>query len=131
MISFTVEGDPVPKGRPRHGNGRTFTPKRTTDAEKRIAEVAVGLDVTPYDQPVRVSLQFWCATRRRTDLDNLMKLVCDALNKIAYTDDHHIHVLRGRLHRAALGEQPRTEVRIEPLGAGAPPAANGSRLSTS
>lgn len=115
MISFALLGDPVSKGRPRHGQGRTFTPKRTRDAEQKIRDYVTALGVVPYDVPVRVALTFYCATRRRTDLDNLEKLVCDALNRLAYADDHLIHAKTSRLHRAALGETPRTEVRIEAL----------------
>lgn len=114
-LTFVFNGDPIPKGRPRHGRGHSFTPKRTRDAEQAIRDVASELLPEPFNVPVRVSVTFWCATRRRTDLDNLMKLVCDALNGIAYTDDHLIHSLRGRLHRRAVGETPRTEVRISPL----------------
>ena len=114
-FTFVLDGDPVPKGRPRHGKWNSFTPQRTRDAEQKIRDFAGELLAEPFDVPVRVSLTFWCATRRRTDLDNLMKLVCDALNGIAYTDDHLIHSLRGRLHRRAAGEHPRTEVRITPI----------------
>jgi crossover junction endodeoxyribonuclease RusA len=112
-LSFTIDGDPVPKGRPRHGRGRTFTPKRTLDAEQHIRDIVTPLIDVPFDEPVRVSMTFWCATRRRTDIDNLIKLVLDALNRTAFTDDHLVHHLYGRVHRRALGETPRTEVRIE------------------
>lgn len=112
---FTFEGDPIPKGRPRHGRGHSFTPKRTRDAEQAIRDSVAGAGIVPYDVPVRVSAVFYCKTARRTDLDNLLKLVTDALNGVAYTDDHLIHSLRGRLYRKNLAETPRTEVRIEPL----------------
>lgn len=115
-MRFVLDGDPVPKGRPRHGRGHSFTPKRTRDAEQSIRDQVAELGLVPHDVPVAVSLTFYCKTRRRTDLDNLMKLVTDALNGIAYTDDHLIHRLHGRLFRAAIAEHPRTEVRIEPLG---------------
>lgn len=118
-LHFTLDGDPIPKGRPRHGNGRSFTPQRTRDAEQSIRDRVSLLDLTPYDGPVAVSLTFWCATRRRTDLDNMVKLVTDALNGLAYTDDHLIHRISARLHRRAIGEAPRTEVRIESLGSAA------------
>lgn len=114
-LTFVLEGDPIPKGRPRHGRGHSFTPKRTRDAEQAIRDHLEQYQLDPFDVPVTVTLTFYCRTARRTDLDNLMKLVCDALNGVAYTDDHLIHSLRGRLHRKALGETPRTEVRITPL----------------
>lgn len=114
-ISFTLEGDPIPKGRPRHGRGHSFTPKRTRDAEQAIRDHVAGGDVVPFDVPVYVTLDFYCKTRRRTDWDNLAKLVTDALNKIAYTDDHLIHRCIVRVFRAAPGETPRTEVRVRAL----------------
>ena len=114
-IRFTIDGDPIPKGRPRHGKGHSFTPKRTRDAEQAIRDYVSVLDVVPYDGPVSVSVTFYCKTRRRTDLDNMVKLLTDSLNGLAYTDDHLIHHLTARLHRAAIGETPRTEVRIEEL----------------
>lgn len=114
-LTLTFEGDPIPKGRPRHDKGRPFTPKRTRDAEQSIRDRVAELDVVPYDVPVRVSLVFYCRTARRTDLDNMVKLVTDALNGLTYTDDHLIHACTARLHRKAIGETPRTEVRIAPL----------------
>lgn len=114
-VSFTLEGDPVAKGRPRHGKGHSFTPKRTREAEQQIRDRVSLLGLVPFDVPVRVALTFYCKTARRTDLDNLIKLVTDALIGVAYDDDHLIHALTARLHRKALTETPRTEVRISVL----------------
>lgn len=116
-MSWTIEGDPIPKGRPRHGrSGHSFTPKRTSDAEQVIRDhVAGGDPVVPFDQPVYVTLDFYCRTRRRTDWDNLAKLVTDALNGIAYTDDHLIHRCLVRVFRAVADEVPRTVIRVRAL----------------
>lgn len=114
-LRLVFNGDPIPKGRPRNYGGRSVTPQRTRDAEQAIRDAVAPLTLVPFDEPVRFSAVFYCRTARRTDLDNLLKLVSDALNGIAYTDDHLIHSLRGRLHRKAIGETPRTEVRIAPL----------------
>lgn len=114
-LSWVIDGDPIPKGRPRHGKGHSFTPKRTRDAETAIREHVTAGEVVPFDVPVRVSLVFYCKTARRTDLDNLIKLVTDALNGIAYSDDHLIHALTARLHRKVIAERPRTEIRVAAL----------------
>jgi crossover junction endodeoxyribonuclease RusA len=114
-IHLVLPGDPIPKGRPRHGRGHSFTPKRTRDAEQAIRDHALECGVTPFDVPVQVKITFYCRTRRRTDWDNLAKLATDALNGIAYSDDHLIHSCNVRLHRAAVGEAPRTEIRIAEL----------------
>ncbi len=117
-----MPGDPVSKGRPRHGQGRTYTPKRTLAAEAVVATLAkewMGEDTPPADVPVGVALEFYCATRRRTDADNLAKLVTDALNRIVYTDDYLIEELLVRVYRGC-GEQARSEVFIWQLDTSAP-----------
>lgn len=115
-ISFTIPGDPVVKGRPRFTKyGRTYTPKATTDAEGLIKKILANQGVTPFDQPVGMEVAFFCKTKRRTDGDNLMKLVLDACNEVAYTDDYLVEEVRYRVFRRAEGEEPRTEVLIYPL----------------
>lgn len=113
-LTFVIEGDPVPKGRPRSTrSGHTYTPQRTRDEEARIRDIVAPLVSEPFDGPVHMQLTFYCKTLRRTDLDNLEKLVCDALNGIVYTDDHWVHSKTSSLFRKAIGETPRTEVRVE------------------
>lgn len=115
-LSFTLFGDPVSKGRPRTGRtGHHYTPERTRKAEKAIRDAVIDLVDSPYDGPVAISVTFYCKTKRRTDLDNLEKLLCDAIQGVLISDDHWIWRKRSELHRGAVGEQPRTEVRLEAL----------------
>jgi Holliday junction resolvase RusA-like endonuclease len=101
---------PVPKARPRLGrNNHTFTPKSTSDAEKQIASVAKCYLARPFSVPVLIIVDFIYAAPKswprkkllllgssliprdgRPDIDNLYKLVADALNGIAYEDDAQI-----------------------------------------
>ena len=39
-VAFTIPGEPIGKGRPRFGNGRTYTPARTRAYEAAIASAA-------------------------------------------------------------------------------------------
>lgn len=115
-ITFTVPGDPVVKGRPRFTKyGRAYTPKATLDAEGVIKKILANQGVTPFDQAVGMDVVFYCKTKRRTDGDNLMKLVLDACNEVAYTDDYLVEEVRYRVFRREDGEEPRTEVLIYPL----------------
>ena len=110
-IAFTIPGDPASKGRPRFTRyGKTYTPKKTVDAEAAIALLAEEACPEPYDVPMGVDVAFFCATKRRTDGDNLMKLVLDACNEVVYTDDYLVEEVRYRVYRKAEGEEPRTEV---------------------
>lgn len=49
---------------------------------------------------------------KRPDLDNVLKAVSDALNKIAYKDDSQIV---GAVLRKYYGDDARTEVRVTSL----------------
>lgn len=112
MVAFTVLGDPVPKERPRYGLRRTYTPKRTVVAETRVVDafdVAHPLRV-PMSGPVGMRVQFYRASRRRIDLDNLCKLILDALNGVAYVDDVQVVHLTAEKHYDK--HNPRTLVEL-------------------
>jgi Holliday junction resolvase RusA-like endonuclease len=69
----------------------------------------------PIVGPVRVEVSFWRSSKRRCDLDNLVKSVTDALNGLAYVDDQQIVELVARkgMDRA----HPRAVVAITALEA--------------
>ena len=112
-IFLTFYGEPVSKQRPRMGkNGQAYTPKRTRDAEAVIADrwsEEVGGKFEP-EARLGVSLQFVCANRRRKDLDNMAKLVLDALNGVAYDDDSQIDRLD--MERVFTRFEPATRIAV-------------------
>lgn len=110
-FSFCVNGNPIPKGRPRLGyRRRVFTPKRTLDYEELVAREAVSQGVKRVSDTLRVEIDFYRSTRHRVDLDNLIKSILDALNFIAYDDDVQIVQLEARKDYDK--KHPRAEVRI-------------------
>lgn len=95
MISFTVQGNPLPKQSYRatkHGN---FIPKRIRHWQDIVGwaakEAMQGKD--PMRGTLDVVLEFFRGDMRRVDLDNLSKAVLDAMNKIVYEDDRQINKL--------------------------------------
>lgn len=111
--TFAVPGKVMGKGRARFGNGRVFTPKATEIAENwvrmcwrdasadRIDDGPVVLKVTAVmERPqahYRKSIGGLSAAGRRSpkptrkpDIDNVWKLVADALNGHAFRDDSQI-----------------------------------------
>lgn len=107
QLIFNVEGDPVGKQRPRFSRGRTYTPKKSVDYEKQIADKAreaMGSS-EPLETPVAVYLYVNhaipasyskkrhadCLNRlerpKKPDLDNTAKSFLDAMNGIVYRDD--------------------------------------------
>lgn len=124
LLDITIPGDPISKGRPRSGQGRTYTPKRTRDAKgviQQLVEASPWARREPYIGPVSLRVNFWCATRRRTDGDNLLKLVTDAIQRGRrpsggiIADDAQIEEWYCRVYRKAEGAQSRTEIILTTL----------------
>jgi len=72
-ILLTIPGDPLPKQRPRFNGHRAYTQKSTRDFEERVgwkAKVAVR---KPLTGALVLELTFFRRTRRRVDVDNLVK----------------------------------------------------------
>ncbi len=113
-LMLTIEGPPIPKGRPRSGKGKTFTPKRTRDAERRIKGLATAAGFRPIAGPVRFEVQFYLPTARRVDLDNLVKLATDSLNTVAYLDDSQIVDIAAT--KEIDRKRPRTVIAIRSAG---------------
>ncbi len=113
-LTFHVELEPVPKGRPRFskigGFVRSYTPKKTSDYEAQVKAIAQGaMTREPLETPLAAFLYFrlpipksypkkriaacLAGSERPTkkpDLDNLGKLVLDALNGVVYLDDSQL-----------------------------------------
>ncbi len=113
VFTFTVPGQPVPKGRPRKGKHGFYTPQRTRDAERTIGSYALSATPSPLTEPLRVELAFYVKDKRRSDVDNFAKCVLDSCNGIVWRDDSQIVFLAVEKHVDA--EDPRTEIRVETL----------------
>lgn len=98
VARFTVPGEPRTKQRPRFtlgkgGRRRVYTDERTVAAENMVAwkfrQAGRGHRAQDSDR-YRVHMHFVQGTRRAVDIDNMVKLVLDALNKVAWLDDRQI-----------------------------------------
>ena len=138
-VTLTVPGDPVAKARPRVYNGTAVTPLKTRNWEAYIRFLFTHNHPhhIPYTGPVSMDVEFWKPNRGKPDVDNLYKLVADALNGLAYKDDSQVKRLlcnvyepdmkvqgaRGLRNRKAgdpltyKGEdyEPHTSIRITPM----------------
>lgn len=131
-VSFFIYTEPTAKARPRFTRyGRAYTPKKTADYEKQIAEYYKTMPKSQYfDQgtALKVSIGFcmpipksYSKTKRKAilegkehhlkkpDLDNMAKAVLDALNTVAWADDSQIVSLN---LRKSYGENPHIWVSI-------------------
>ena len=132
-IVFTIPGCPVAKGRPRITTRgkfpRAFTPAKTRAAEETLAARAMEfrprhpltgplvLDVT-FVMPIPASMPKRDKTNAeignvphttRPDLDNLLKLLKDALNGVFWVDDKQIYDVTAR---KVYGPYPQTVISI-------------------
>lgn len=130
MTTITVHGEPTGKGRPRFGNGHTFTPKKTKEYEELVAwsykeqhgeifgETPIDLTIKAYfGIPQSKPLRFKRAAKvgmvfptKKPDIDNIIKIIMDALNGVAYPDDKWIVSLSASKEYS---ETPRVEVTIK------------------
>ena len=133
-----INGRPKGKGRPRFNkSGRAYTPKATREYEKAVREAAMkaaaALQWLKPDKevPLEVSVtayfpvpKSWRKADReaayagdlypvsKPDIDNVEKLVLDALNGIAYHDDCRIVSVSGRKRYAGEDEEPHVLVYV-------------------
>jgi Holliday junction resolvase RusA-like endonuclease len=112
MVTFMVEGTPVPKGRPRFARrGKfvsTYSPKTTVDYETKVSEsakLAMGASEpleTPVGAYIYITLPVPASySKKRTqaclsgeerptkksDIDNYCKAIFDGMNGIVFLDD--------------------------------------------
>lgn len=133
-IEFTIPGVPIAKGRPkfsrRGGFVTAYTPAKTLKAEKAIAdefkklwnkkdlpENKAVILILDFKMPIPKSLskkkrqalstQWHC---KKPDIDNLCKLVQDALNGLAWEDDSAVCIIQAK---KSYSFEPCTVVRIE------------------
>lgn len=113
-LKFEIAGEPVGKGRPRFVSKpfpRAVTPKKTRDYENRVAlrcveaagrrlnltgevEIGVvayyGIAKSKTNRQKEQMAENQIPVLKKPDADNVLKIVKDSLNGIAYKDDSQI-----------------------------------------
>lgn len=99
VARFELSGEPASKSRPRFtSRGKVYTPAAVKQAEQMIAlayRAAGGRLKDDPDIAFRVEAEFHQGTHQRRDVDNMLKLVLDGLNNIAWPDDAQVLEVRG------------------------------------
>lgn len=102
-MMFTIIGRPQPKQRPRFSKGHTYTPKKTVDYEKYVRECYITsggktllgalkcrIEVFYSLPKSKLKLGYDIPCMKRPDIDNIIKIIFDSLNGVAYDDDSQI-----------------------------------------
>lgn len=128
-VCLEVEGDPVAKGRPRFFNGKTITPAKTSNYENYVKELFIINKQPKLDGYIKATINAFFSIPKSTskkkallmasgdirptkkpDLDNIAKIILDALNKLAYDDDSQIVELT---INKFYSDDPRVYLRLE------------------
>lgn len=133
QVKFTILGEPKGKGRPRFNThtGRARTPTDTVNYETLVKwEYARQCDNFKFDDDAMLDLRILAyysipksnskkvkaqklaniiRPTKKPDMDNVVKLIADALNQVAYKDDTQIVDCQVRKF---FSENPRVEVTI-------------------
>lgn len=124
-VAFTVEGEPVPKQRPRFANGRAYTPKKTEDYADVVGKVAgIAMQARdPLDGDLAAYMVFYRKNHVRADVDNLIKGITDPCNGIVWGDDKQIVIVHARVVYGS--DNPRAVLRVRQVAT--PPAPKPKR----
>ena len=136
-VTFHLDIEPVPKGRPRFskvgGFVRSYTPKKTSDYETQVKAIAQSVMARePLETPLAAFLYFRLPIPKsypkkriqacleglerpikKPDLDNLAKSVLDGLNGVVYKDDSQlvsIHITKVYDHNPGVDIMIREEL---------------------
>ena len=142
MTHFVIDGKPQGKARartfynPRLGRVQSITPEETVNYENWVKMCFMNQvkDKRWFDkEPLKMSIEAYfpipkSTTKRdreridlgqlwptkKPDADNIAKVICDALNGVAYGDDTQIIVLE--VLKDFTEENPRVEVYLKGIG---------------
>lgn len=122
IARFTIDGEPVSKARARFtqrgSKTSAYTPDKTLHAEQvvgwKFRQAAPGHNLDRETTYGVVAL-FFCGSRQRRDVDNMLKLILDGLNQVAWPDDEQVTEVSAR-KTLTLPENARTEVAVYSIG---------------
>lgn len=129
-VNFTIDGKPQGKGRPRLSYGKIKTPEQTVIYENYIKLLYRSSIKKYFEGPIRMVINAYYPIAKsdskkkkeqklngeirpyniKPDIDNVVKVICDALNEVAYKDDTQIVELGTSKY---FSDRPRVEVTIE------------------
>ena len=136
MIQFIVPAVPVPQPRARatafNGRARMYEAKKSHpihDFKAMVRLIATQAHRgPPIEGPIRLFATFVLprpksapkkqreriAHTKRGDVDNFLKAVMDALNKLLWNDDAQIYLAQCRKYVADVDELPHVEIKVLP-----------------
>lgn len=122
IAEWSVSGEPISKARARFtkfgSKTVAYTPEKTKQGEHRVAwefRAAGGRFNKDTETAYAVHATFFNGTMQRRDVDNMLKLILDGLNGVAYPDDTQVLEVWGRKAKVEKADA-RTEIKLYSIG---------------
>ncbi len=117
VLALLVKGDPGVKARARlnRKTGGVYTPQATRERQGLIAalaKTAMTELVLDAEGLFAVRAGFYIGNNQRRDIDNMLKLVCDALTGVIWQDDSQVVEMFGFKVLADRPEEARSEIAV-------------------
>ena len=125
QVKFNVFGKPRGKQRPRlcsvGGRNIVYTPKQTIEYEKLIKASYIASSKVFFERNIPIEINILAYffhkssiefTTKKPDADNIIKIVLDALNKVAFYDDAQVSKI---CFEKRYSKMPRLEITIQNL----------------
>ena len=125
QVKFNVFGKPRGKQRPRlcsvGGRNIVYTPKQTIEYEKLIKASYIVSSKVFFERniPIEINILAYFFHKssiefatKKPDADNIIKIVLDALNKVAFYDDAQVSKI---CFEKRYSKMPRLEITIQNL----------------
>lgn len=110
LFHLKIPGKPIGKGRPRFTKfGHAYTPDKTRNYEKMVKEIFISQygNTTPLETNVDLKIDcfftfptsysikkrknlIFHSYAKKPDVDNIIKIILDSLNNLAYLDDKQV-----------------------------------------
>ena len=130
MVKLIIPGEPVAKGRPRVTKWGTYTPEKTKNYETLVKELffiehgqtllegQLKIDIKAYfsipksasKKKKQLMLEGELRPTKKPDADNILKIIGDALNDLAYKDDKQI--VSANIEKF-YSDEPRVQIEIK------------------
>ncbi|HHN8246670.1 TPA: RusA family crossover junction endodeoxyribonuclease [Clostridioides difficile] len=132
-VNFTIDGEPVGKERPRFNlaTKRTYTPNKTKSYEELIKWLYQSKVKYYFEGYIKMTIRCYYSIAKsnskkvkeqkrnnvlrpskKPDIDNVVKIIADSLNEIAYKDDTQIVEVVASKY---FSDEPRVEVILEDI----------------
>ena len=125
QVKFNVFGKPRGKQRPRlcsvGGRNIVYTPKQTIEYQKLIKASYIASSKVFFERniPIEINILAYFFHKssiefatKKPDADNIIKIVLDALNKVAFYDDAQVSKI---CFEKRYSKMPRLEITIQNL----------------